>query len=307
MVRRSNCRHPREGSDAPRLTEEMLQGLRTARVRLTHRCNTDCSYCFIPYEQEPEVEDPAEVIRREVSRGAGLVVLTGGEPTLHPDLPALVRLARREGATVVGVQTNGLRLDDPGYIRALEEAGLSYLEISIPSHVREIYTSIVRSPRAYHRVMKAMENLVPMDLPLNVNHVVCPQNHRDVAEFARFMMQRFRLDVLTILVAAPFSPRQATAEHVVRYSAAAPFIRQALDLCLEEGMRFEGPWEKCGVPLCVLGHRRYFPGASPIPDGERSADFVDVPACARCSLAERCYRVRKLYVDVHGTDEFSPM
>ena len=57
------------------------------------------------------------------------MTLSGGEPTLHPELDAIIRRIRERGA-IATLITNGLLLT-PERIRRLNEAGLDYLQISI--------------------------------------------------------------------------------------------------------------------------------------------------------------------------------
>ncbi len=76
------------------------------------RCNLRCRYCYINPAAHGRRRLPIEVIERWLallarrSPGANLVLL-GGEPTLHPDLPRAVRAARRLGYASVTIDTNG--------------------------------------------------------------------------------------------------------------------------------------------------------------------------------------------------------
>ena len=76
---------------------------------------------------------------------------------------------------------------------------------------------------------------------------------------------------------------------------------------LEAGVHFEGLWERCGMPLCVLRtDPRYHQGAAFIPDSNRGAEFIDGPACGSCTRSSSCYRIRGLYAYLYGTYEFQP-
>jgi len=68
-------------------------------------------------------------IDRLADLGTTIITLSGGEPTLHPDLDAIIRRIRDRGA-IATLITNGLLLT-PKRIRALNRAGLDYLQISI--------------------------------------------------------------------------------------------------------------------------------------------------------------------------------
>jgi len=68
-------------------------------------------------------------IDRLADLGATIITLSGGEPTLHPDLDVIIRRIRGRGA-IATLITNGLLLT-PDRIRALNRSGLDYLQISI--------------------------------------------------------------------------------------------------------------------------------------------------------------------------------
>ena len=144
-------------------------------------------------------------------------------------------------------------------------------------------------------------------LILSVTHVVCTPNHTQVGAFVKFLHERFRVHVFSILLAAPMSPPLARKDVIVRYSDAAPYVAEALDHCLAEGVHFEGLWERCGMPLCILKKDpRYHRSAAYIPDSNRGEEFIDGPRCHSCTRASSCYRIRSLYAYLYGTDEFQP-
>jgi len=103
------------------------------RVSVTDRCNLRCRYClpegarFAPeLAESSEIQSLTQLIHTAV--GVHKVRLTGGEPTLNPDLIAYVRHARRL-APVVGLTSNGVLLAP--LVPALFEAGLNRLNISL--------------------------------------------------------------------------------------------------------------------------------------------------------------------------------
>mgnify|MGYP005890398431 FL=1 len=72
-------------------------------------CNLRCSYCDTGYAQSPEAGRAAEVPELvELVRASGLklVEITGGEPLLTPETPALCRALLDAGFEVL-IETNG--------------------------------------------------------------------------------------------------------------------------------------------------------------------------------------------------------
>jgi len=81
------------------------------------RCNLRCRHCYINPEQHGRKRLPLDRIERWLavfaSRSAGAnLVLLGGEPTLHPDLPRIVHCARRLGFASITIDTNGYLFND---------------------------------------------------------------------------------------------------------------------------------------------------------------------------------------------------
>jgi len=99
---------------------------------LTRRCNLQCDHCYIeagPGPRRPDEMSTAECLRvmdeiAQVNPNIFLI-LTGGEPLLRPDLPALAAAGRERGFTVV-VGTNGVLLRER-QARLLRESGVQGL------------------------------------------------------------------------------------------------------------------------------------------------------------------------------------
>ena len=103
-----------------------------AQLVIIRRCNLSCSYCS-EYDKVSEpvpTEVLEERLRKLKSLGTFGISLTGGEPTLHPQLPDLIRKCRKLGFFRTGMISNGFFLR-PELIEALNEAGLQEMQISI--------------------------------------------------------------------------------------------------------------------------------------------------------------------------------
>jgi len=102
-----------------------------AQIIPIRRCNLDCAYC----NEYDKVSDPVplDAMLRRIDKlgdlGCSIITLSGGEPTLHPDLDAIIARIRERDA-IATLITNGLLLT-PERIRKLNRAGLDYLQISI--------------------------------------------------------------------------------------------------------------------------------------------------------------------------------
>ena len=119
-------------------------------LEVTRRCNLPCRFCFADGAgAEPALETLCaaadDILSR--SRSKPLIQLSGGEPTLRDDLPALVRHIRSAGGRWVQLNTNGLRLAaDPAYVRALADAGLSIVFLQFDGVDDAVYETLRGRP-----------------------------------------------------------------------------------------------------------------------------------------------------------------
>src|SRR5690348_18010341 len=71
-----------------------------AQIIPIRRCNLDCCYCNEYDKTSSPV--PLDAMLRRIDRladlGTTIITLSGGEPTLHPDLDAIIRRIRERGA-----------------------------------------------------------------------------------------------------------------------------------------------------------------------------------------------------------------
>jgi MoaA/NifB/PqqE/SkfB family radical SAM enzyme len=114
------------------VTEWLRFGPFLAHVVVTRRCNLACGYCNEYDDHSPAV--PFEILDRRLRKLRALrtwmVCLSGGEPTLHPDLVRIVARMRELGFRRRQIITNGYLLT-PKLVDALNDAGLTDLQISV--------------------------------------------------------------------------------------------------------------------------------------------------------------------------------
>lgn len=97
-------------------------------VPITSMCNLDCPVCYTVNRNErpyflSKADFGALLGRLGADHGKlDIINLTGGEPTMHVELVELLHMARAAGISRLTVSTNGLKLMDEEYVRALAAA-----------------------------------------------------------------------------------------------------------------------------------------------------------------------------------------
>ncbi len=152
--------------------------IRSVRVSVTDKCNFRCTYCMpaegLEWLGRAEIltfEEIARLVRVLASLGVDEVRLTGGEPLVRRDLPALVEmLAAISGVRDLSLTTNGVLLDR--LAGPLVAAGLKRINVSLDSlsHVR--FAELTRRD-ALDAVLRGLEEAerYPELRPIKVNCV----------------------------------------------------------------------------------------------------------------------------------------
>jgi MoaA/NifB/PqqE/SkfB family radical SAM enzyme len=124
-------------------------------------------------------------------RGAREVLFTSGEPTLDPDLLRYATWAREEGFESIGVITNGRRLSYGPYARALLEAGVNRVMVSIHGPDARSHDAMTRSRGSFDQTFAALGNLSALrrsfDFRLETSTVVNRRNLGDLADLCRVL------------------------------------------------------------------------------------------------------------------------
>lgn len=167
------------------------------RISLTDHCNLRCVYCMplteVSYAPPATALNPEEIERIVVgAAGVGFrkVRLTGGEPTLRPDLVDIVkRVARVPGIDDVAMTTNGILLSRMAM--TLKRAGLKRVNIHVDTLNEERLSRLMRWGKLAD-IQRGIDAAVEAGFsPLKINCVVTRGfNDEDVVDMARLTVEK---------------------------------------------------------------------------------------------------------------------
>jgi len=173
-------------------------------VLFTVGCNFCCPYCHNPelvlakvsIAEEEEIFE--EIRRRKITNR---VVITGGEPTVHEDLPAFIRKLKKSDH-LVKLDTNG---SNPRMVEDLLSDGLlDYVALDIKSGIEKFHTvtglSEESAKEMFKNVLETLRLLKQYSVPHEVRTTYVPGllDERDIAEIKELVgdstwyLQRFR-------------------------------------------------------------------------------------------------------------------
>jgi cyclic pyranopterin phosphate synthase len=166
------------------------------RISLIDHCNLRCVYCMpvdgiapTPPPDRLTADEIALVARAARHVGFRKIRLTGGEPTLRPDLVAIVRAVTASGIPDVALTTNGIRL--PELAPALVAAGLRRVNVHLDTLDPARLARIMRGATLADIWRGILAAEAAGLRPIKLNTVVTRgYNHEDVGALAALTLER---------------------------------------------------------------------------------------------------------------------
>ena len=151
---------------------------------LTKRCNLKCAHCYLDSTElngaaDMPTTEALTIINGLASYAPGaMLIMTGGEPLLRPDLTELTQYATDKGFTVV-IGTNGTLLDEPK-ARELMENGVKGIGISLDSVTPGFHDSFRGVPGSWKEALNGIEAARAAGLDFQIQLTITDKNHAEV-------------------------------------------------------------------------------------------------------------------------------
>jgi MoaA/NifB/PqqE/SkfB family radical SAM enzyme/SAM-dependent methyltransferase len=293
-----------------------------ALIKVGYACNEHCSFCHtleVRHIQGSTAEVDAK-IRRAAELGHEMVVLSGGEPTIRPELIHWATLTASLGLDF-GLVTNGQMLAYPEVVEKLLARRLRYVYLSLHGGNRKVHNLMVRSD-AFDAAFKAVQNLSGRGIDFSVNCVITRHNvehlpglvdtllpYPDVAvkfsmvepkgggdKLFDHLMPRVEHVATRVMDAIAYGDRR-----VAELGQSGPsFSHGAIPLCLMPGYehRFDDLKTHAYRTMIEVGEPDFFP----VDDLNK----LHPEGCRGCALQGPCPGLYKGYHEVYGATEVLP-
>lgn len=158
---------------------------------LIRRCNLTCKHC---YSISADKDFPGELSTEEVFNvmddlkafHVPVLILSGGEPLLRPDIFEISKRAKDMGF-YVGLSTNGTMIDESN-IEAIKNIGYDYVGISIDG-VRATHDMFRRKQGAFDESMKGIRLCREAGIKVGMRFTLTMDNAHELPELLNIMEQ----------------------------------------------------------------------------------------------------------------------
>lgn len=284
-------------------------------VRLTFDCNNRCIFCLDSDTHDGEMRD-AEDVKRQIlegrKKGATRLILSGGEPTIHPRYVDFIRLGSMAGYRKIQTVTNGRLFAYQEFLDKCVDAGLSEITFSLHGPNARIHDALVGVKGAFEQESAGLRRALDDGRPIvNVDIVINRGNVKALPEMLE-LFYRWGVREFDLLQVVPFGRAFTEGRDTLFYDLeeAAPYIRQALEFSQRPDVhvwlnRFPPPHLEGFEHLIqdpyklndeVRGRKEEF--ARQLEHGE-PLDCRDPHRCRYCYLEQLCDRLEDAQVTAH--------
>lgn len=189
-------------------------------VRLSYDCNNKCTFCLDSLAHVGTMRSNLDIkiqIIEGRKKGASRLILSGGEPTMHPNFLDFVKLGKRAGYPKVQTVTNGRMFAYPDFLESSAKNGLDEITFSLHGHYAKLHDRLVGVPGAFEQESAGLKAaLASGRFIVNVDIVINKQNVQALPEmldtFIGWGVQEF--DLLHII---PFGNAWGAAKEHLFY------------------------------------------------------------------------------------------
>jgi molybdenum cofactor biosynthesis enzyme MoaA len=208
-------------------------------VRLTFDCNDHCVFCLDSDSHNGDMRDRDDVKRQILEgrrAGATRLILSGGEPTIHPNYVEFVHLGRQAGYPKIQTVTNGRMFSYGNFLERCLDAGLSEITFSIHGPNAKVHDALVGTKGAFEQEMAGLRSALahrtasPDALPVvNVDIVVNRGNVRVLPDMLA-LFYGMGVKEFDLLQVVPFGRAFTDGRDTLFYDLAEmrPYIQAAL-------------------------------------------------------------------------------
>lgn len=291
-----------------------------ALIKVGYGCNDHCTFCHTLDVRHVDAE--ASEVHRKIARAKELghtqVVLSGGEPTIRPEL---LRWAEHVSTLGMGfgLVTNGRMLRYPELVDKLVARRLEYVYLSLHGGSAKIHNLMVRSD-AFEESFGSIANLTGRGIDLTINCVVTKHNVDHLVELAEKLLP-YRDAKVKFSMMEPKGGGDRLFDHLMpRIDHVAKRVREAIEHGRARAGGAGPRFLHGGIPLCLV------PGLEDAYDDLRThrfwtmievgePDFYPVDdrnklqpeaKCRGCALRGPCPGLYRGYDEAFGHDELAP-
>ena len=303
-------------------------------IEINYNCNNNCISC-------PKYKPDKALSFRELKRffdrnvrPGSRVILTGGEPALHPDFLKIIDYLTGLKAEIT-ILTNGRKFSDMKFAQLVAKRGVRYFQVPVYGPSARVHDAVTRSPASFDEAVTGIKNLLELksegySFNVIIKLLFSRMNYKNLPETAGFIRDEFPAQGMLLMfqVINLTGEAKRNQEHLtISLTEALPYLSKAVKI----GLDAQYAISLKEIPVCIFPHPEDYYRFCVPPTGrmrtvygpvrtlhQRKVDgattqrrvdghTVKSPDCKECERDQSCNGVWKGYGNIVGLDELKPI
>lgn len=267
-------------------------------AKIINRCNANCAFCADSKEIRTSDSPPFFELVKELekqSKKYDSLIITGGEPLIHPKLLTYLKKAKKLGYRNIMISTNGLLLSYEGLTERLSRY-IDMVQVSFQTTDAKAYDKITGIKNSLALVEKGMKNAAKYGITVFSNTCLHKLNYKDTPDIVRFAEQLSEYIQLSYMNPVGTSVVDGKSLLAVDYDTIMPYIRKA-----------KGDFMIENIPICIAPDM--IESISDIHKENKeyyTANKTKPKKCNGCKYYDICDGVWDEYLAQFGDSELRP-
>ncbi len=280
-------------------------------ICIWNKCNSKCLMCSNPSDfqaTDPYKDYSFDALKERIEKIKLIddkIILTGGEPTIHPEFFRLLSFVRKKfPKTVIELDTNGRRFSYSSFTKKVLLFNKINVYTSLHGFDTKTHDAVTRTPGSFLQTVKGIKNILKYkDLGLNeieLRIIVTKLTYKYIEKILKFIKENFPEVNRIVIIFMEMEGQAGDNFKIVglthtQFQKFIPKIAKWIPKFKE--FRFYH------FPLCVIDQSLWKYVWRTLPDYE----VTFLPKCKNCLYKKYCLGIHKEYIKKVGTKEFRPI
>lgn len=261
---------------------------------IINTCNQNCLFCSSVGRKDNQNRDYFNSI---IVKTDGALVVSGGEPTISPDLFWVIKKAKERGL-YVELQTNAITSCYDSLIQKIKDSEVDLLNINFSSHVREVDDEITQTNDLFEKKIEGIKNIQKNGLNFRLTCIVNSLNYKLLEDYVIYVSKEFKqVKYIQFSFIKIMGAVTTNKDIVVEYEKTVPFLKKAFKKCKNLSIDFVFDH----IPLCYLSdykdyHIDYQKFSQGIKPEYSKREKHKVKECKKCIYQNSCCGISSNYL-----------
>lgn len=266
-------------------------------IGITNKCNNCCLMCTSIMPKRGEI-DIQHIIKKIDETEDNQITLTGGEPTIRPELLKILNYIRiKFPSKNVQLITNSRMFTYESFCKELTKLNQVKISTELYGSTQELHESITRSKGSFNDAVTGINNLLKYGIKTELRAIVSGLSYKDLPDLIKLYKTKFSKCDKIVIIPIDFIGNAKLNIKKTKYTFTqiAPYLEKAIEIYPEKVSLYH-------TPYCVVKQECWKNIQENITVVEERVNLSE--ECLECRFNKNCPKIWKSYIHLNGVSEF---